>query len=376
MSATTWTTLLLTGLRGNGKTLMAVSMMDEFIQAGTAVFASNFEALTLPGVQFLDRANDWQDLPAGSILFVDEAQRFWRSRRSGEPPSDVIAMETQRHDGVRIVLLTQQPSFLDKHVRGLVDVHRHLVRRAGLQAAQVYQWERCKEEPESPANLDLADATIWTFPKKFFGTYKSAEVHTVKARLPTKLKFMAVAALAVLGMLWWAVHSFGSDSSSAEGSDIAGSSAEGDALAMPSHLLRTAEGIDSSLKPRIAGATWTAPIYDGELELQQPAKLACMIGSSCICLTDQGTRYMLPQPECRLLVKNGGIYNPYLPSSDGGSRGRSRGRKEGESGRGAGDSPAAMASNGAASSPNTAIEGEQVSGYGDLGVANKPGTAP
>ncbi|USJ00449.1 hypothetical protein MUG10_21445 [Xanthomonas prunicola] len=33
--------------------------------------------------------------------------------------------------------------------------------------------------------------------------------------------------------------------------------------------------------------------------------------ASCTCMTEQGTRYDLPQPMCRTLARNGAPYNPY-----------------------------------------------------------------
>lgn len=33
--------------------------------------------------------------------------------------------------------------------------------------------------------------------------------------------------------------------------------------------------------------------------------------ASCSCMTEQGTRYELSQPECRTLARNGPVYNPY-----------------------------------------------------------------
>ena len=334
------------------------------------MYASNFTGLNLPGVQILDDPRQWQDLPAGSVLFVDEAQRFWRSRRSGEPAPEVIAMETQRHDGVSMVLLTQQPTYLDKHVRGLVDVHRHLIRRAGLEASQVYEWERCKDEPETPANMELADTRIWVFPKKFFGSYTSAEVHTVKRRFPLKLKLVAVAVVAVMGMLWWAANSLKPDAK--KDSETSAVSAEGDtpesrATSRRSGGYANAQAYLAAHQPRIPAFPGSAPIFD-DRKVQSEPELFCMsVGQdgkdSCSCMTEQGSRYHLDELECQYIARHGAPYNPYKrPDRDSRETQQSTDRT-----RGAGDSPAAMASNDAASSPNTAIEGEQVSGYGDLG---------
>jgi zona occludens toxin len=370
ITVTTWTTMLLTGLRGNGKTLKAVAMMDEFIQAGVPTFACNFTNLTLPGVQQLDDPHGWRDLPPGSVLFVDEAQRFWRSRRSGEPPQSIIEMETQRHDGIRMVLLTQQPTYLDKHLRGLVDIHQHLVRRAGLEASQVYEWERCRDEVNDTSNYDAAEKTIWPFAKKYYGTYGQEIVHTVKKKIPMRLKMLLAAIPLIAGLAWFAFHKVATVTDTMglteEGASPVASAA-GDAPGVTSRRRAplTREEYLSQMIPRIAGAAWSAPVYDDANEVQEAPQVYCMIGAKCRCITDQGTRYVLDESRpnrdqalCRDIVENGGILNPFKQRQESSSR---------EWGAG-GKPPAVMDANASAPSPGPVIEGEQVSGYGDIGV--------
>lgn len=38
--------------------------------------------------------------------------------------------------------------------------------------------------------------------------------------------------------------------------------------------------------------------------------------ASCTCMTEQGTRYDLSQPECRTLARHGPVYNPYKQQGD------------------------------------------------------------
>ncbi|EKT4090993.1 hypothetical protein ACS0OQ_11115 [Stenotrophomonas riyadhensis] len=74
--------------------------------------------------------------------------------------------------------------------------------------------------------------------------------------------------------------------------------------------------------PRIGTMPWTAPIYDQRAVTSDP-QLYCIASgegldgngqhtaATCTCLTEQGTRYELSQPECRTLARNGPVYNPY-----------------------------------------------------------------
>lgn len=356
---TTWTTLLLTGLRGNAKTLMAVQMMDQFIKAGHPVYACNFEDLILPGVQLLDDPHGWRDLPPGSVLFVDEAQRFWRARRSGDPPQSIIEMETQRHDGVRMVLLTQQPTYLDKHLRGLVDVHRHLVRRAGLQASQVYEWERCRDEWDSTQNMEAAEQSVFVFPKEYFGMYKSAEVHTVKPKLPMRAKLLVLAALLIGGLFWYAVHKVKPSEETRKVAEAAEAvpAAGGTPSASRRRRELTREEYLAQLAPRIPGAAWSAPVFDDTNKPLSNPQVYCMIGRRCRCITEQGTAHVIPQAQCLDIVRAGGIYNPFKPDER-----RYSSTKEGG---------AAVAAGGGATptetpSPGVVMTVPQVSGYGDI----------
>ncbi|PPU70477.1 hypothetical protein XhhCFBP4925_23300 [Xanthomonas hortorum pv. hederae] len=77
---------------------------------------------------------------------------------------------------------------------------------------------------------------------------------------------------------------------------------------------------------RFATMPWTAPVYDGGTPSRQP-ELYCMSSlagtdalgkhrdASCSCMTEQGTKYEISQPECRTVARNSTPYNPYKPAS-------------------------------------------------------------
>ena len=78
--------------------------------------------------------------------------------------------------------------------------------------------------------------------------------------------------------------------------------------------------------PRIGMMPWTAPVFDDRGITADP-QLICMSSpggpdaqgvykdASCTCLTEQGTAYDLPQPECRTIARRGPVYNPYKERS-------------------------------------------------------------
>jgi zona occludens toxin (predicted ATPase) len=95
---------LITGKPGSGKTLRAVRFICEAVDRGEQVFVTNFMGLQLLYILF-ENPHEWQMLPAGSVLVVDEAQRFFWVRRGGDPPLYIQVMETIRHLGVRLLLI-------------------------------------------------------------------------------------------------------------------------------------------------------------------------------------------------------------------------------------------------------------------------------
>ena len=118
----------------------------------------------------------------GDVIIYDEAQEVFRTRALGVAvPPAIAAMETHRHRGVDIVLITQHPNLLDANLRRLVNQHLH-VRRMASFLAMVYEWDHCSD----PGRVRTAfgSRTFW-YPRKAFALYKSASLHTkARARLP------------------------------------------------------------------------------------------------------------------------------------------------------------------------------------------------
>ena len=67
--------------------------------------------------------------------------------------------------------------------------------------------------------------------------------------------------------------------------------------------------------PRVVSQPWSAPIYDSQTVTQHPQVwcIAPELPDRCRCITEQGTRYEMPQLECRRYAETGGSYDPYRP---------------------------------------------------------------
>lgn len=358
---------LITGLIGSGKTLRAVNLIKKEIADGRAVYACNINGLNIPGVIPFDDPNAWQDLPPKSLLVIDEAQRFWRARRIAEVPAALQAMETSRHDAVSFLVLTQQPTYLDKHLRGLVTKHEHLYRRMGLNSAQMFSWERCVDDPQSTTEKEGADQSIFIYPKQDFGSYDSAQEHTVKRNIGLRGKLIIGAFLVVAGIAFWVYNSISTDPKPA----TVKATSDG-AAAQPQTVGRdltpmTTEEYAARFNPRIATAPWTAPIYDQKNRASAEPRLYCISSAdgldanekwkkgSFTCMTEQGTPYGLDEKSARMLARTGEVYNPFKRPTpqrqDTGVRP--------QAGRGEAPAPNALPA-------SISLEAEQVGTYGDI----------
>lgn len=324
---------LFTGKPGHGKTNHAVSVALREIRAGRAVYVSNVNGMRIPGAIPFDDPRQWQELPAGALLIVDEAQRFWRATRSGTVPPEVYAMETHRHLGIDLLLITQDPTYLLKHVRGLVGEHVHHVRRS-KGVVQTFTWlNRCSEDPESVSEQEIAEQGLYTLDAEAFNFYDSTEQDTHKPKLPRKVWFIGGALVLVVAMFTLGPSvlkrvTIGKSTAETggpppQGSGLLAAVASRGRASSPASV----EEYISRQKPRVVGAPWSAPIFDERAVAADP-QLFCMLAqpghdadgtyrenSSCTCITEQGTRYRMELQACAQHARLGGVYNPYrMPS--------------------------------------------------------------
>ncbi|MBD9368379.1 zonular occludens toxin domain-containing protein [Xanthomonas sp. XNM01] len=319
---------LITGVPGNGKTLRTVWYIKQAIEAGEEVFVCNLNGLTIDGFNDFADPTKWEELPAGAILVVDEAQRFFRAQ-AGNVPAYIQAMETIRHSGIRLILITQSPALIHANIRALVGLHEHLVREDGAESATVYRRNRVIDNVRSDKALVAEDHEKWAFPKDCYPLYKSAEVHTVKRTIKSKYKraiVLFVLAAAIFGAVTWKVrdHTSADEAKAAAGAvtAIAGPVPVGGAGQPAAPRYPTLTDYAKAHVPRFGTMPWTAPVFDERAVVSQPA-LYCMSSGegtradgsrgefSCTCLTEQGTRYELSQPECRTVARHGMPYNAY-----------------------------------------------------------------
>lgn len=303
-----------TGLPGHGKTLYTIAYVKQLAEKDhRPVFYSGIKDLALDWTEI--EAEKWMDCPDGSIVVIDECQTIFRPRgRAAQVPEYVSALETHRHKGIDIFLITQHPMLIDSNVRRLTERHSHISRRFGMQRSTIFQFESCKDRPLD--NTTTAQRLEWKFPVEAFNYYKSAEVHTVKRRLPMQYALMFIVPLIVGALIWFFINRHYQDGKfvspnlpAASSSDLQVHKSTSAPGATPDKIkpMTTAEYINA-YQPRIEGLAYTAPIYDKVTEpTEAPIPAACIESTKqgCKCYSQQGTKLDMPQMLCSQIVKNG-----------------------------------------------------------------------
>lgn len=300
---------LITGLPGNGKTLYTISSIKARAEReNRPVFYNGIPDLTL-NWERLEDPKEWAKCPPGSIIVIDEAQKTFRNRSMGTvPPEFVQQLETHRHLGIDLVLITQHPSLIDPAVRRLAGSHRHMVRIWGMEASTIHQWPAVKDNCDK--SRSDSEKTKWAFDKSVYNYYKSAEVHTMKRTIPARVKLLAVLIVLFIGAAWY-VGSYLMRKVSPPPASVAGAvkvSPTGEFASNNTNVTQKAERRSSDPMgdlqdyvwagtPRVAGLPQTAPKYD---ELTKPVRVpvpaACIQRGdiskgqvSCKCYSQKGT---------------------------------------------------------------------------------------
>lgn len=193
---------LRSGVPGSGKTLSMVQALSNLLESwnknpeeGRPIFVHGISDLALShsplplitpsgaSIHRMVAVPDWDSMPDGSLVIVDECQSLFPPRSSQtSAPAHVAWLNTHRHRGFDIWLTTQHPKLIDFSVRALVGKHLHFRRLFGSSRAACYEWDGCSD---NLAGMKDSVMTFFKFPKDAFKFYKSAEIHTKQSfRLP------------------------------------------------------------------------------------------------------------------------------------------------------------------------------------------------
>jgi zona occludens toxin len=353
----------ITGRPGSGKSLYAVTRGMEFVVEGRPVYALgikglNYEATGIKPYPWAPEGHDdpnvrnlvvkgtgglerWMELESNAVLIVDEVQAFLKPRPTAAAvPEWIEAFTRNRHLGVDLLFLTQDPMLVDSYVRRVANYHEHFVRPEGDPAmSRRWKWSGVVDDVGKKGARSLnGEFALWRYPQQNYALYKSAEVHTVKFRLPQSLRFLIFggAAMVLLAAVCvWGMTRLGKkddpppaaaavaaeaprpqvvaasppadEKPKLPGLDFAVSSMDSATMTTRDYILR--------LIPRVDGMPVSAPIYDGVTPATIPEIYCISSADSCTCLSEQGTRVRVNDGVCRTIARDGS-YNPYRRSSN------------------------------------------------------------
>lgn len=312
---------LYTGLPGAGKT---ARMVDEIVRLHDSapdrpVYQMGIDGLAdgVAETLTLDQLHAWEELPPKAIIALDECQEpHLFPLDQGKPAAWVKRLSKVRHEGMDLLLSTQHPNMMSSHIRRLVDLHVHLVRKFNTSIVMAFQWSRCMENCEKESAQRSALKSVCKLPSRVFDLYKSANAHTMKARVPLKawlLPVLGIVAVAALVAIPLVIHRVRRDAVKPASASMPAQKSK--AVLAASAAMREKD-YGKWMSPRVPGIPWTAPAFD-QLQVQAQPAIYCIAveDGRCVCHSEQGTTVNAPASVCRSIAANG-IYNPFLRPSE------------------------------------------------------------
>ncbi|MCW8156587.1 zonular occludens toxin [Stutzerimonas stutzeri] len=335
-----------TGKPGHGKTLNTIREVDQKAHAeGRVVYFHNINGLKPDQLQAqwfeFEDPEKWFELPNDSIIVVDEAQGWFGARDPrARPPEHITRFETMRHQGHEVHLVTQDPRYLDVHLRRLCNTHIHYWRV--FKSAQLLRFESevVVEKVELKTSFKDADKKSLRLDKRYFGAYTSSNAkHHFQAKVPTKF-ILALCVILGAGLLVYrAYERYAAEKTQAATAASAPAGSMVDqvrdtvgAFIRPSADTEqaaplTVEQYLGKRVPRVQDLPASAPVYDALTGPQTFPKPVCIattdrdliarnykrmqVGDSdegltgCRCNTQQGTRLDVSFGFCMSVVQNG-----------------------------------------------------------------------
>ena len=339
---------LITGVPGAGKSQRALwKVLNDARFINRPVAYCNFGSLNIGDPRLanwteLHDFRQWHKLPAGTVLIVDEVQSrdiLPGRSASAATPEHVEAFSKSRKLGIDIILVTQHPKNMDLFVRRMIETHEHLTRVGQFEYATVTEYQGYQDVDNKVDESTVISRTRWAYDKTIWTLYKSAELHTVKKKVPRivyKFAVLLVLAVLLIGGAGYYVSKMGKktpDAASVVAVPTAAAKASSQAneslsrmapLARVEQLMHLARDWQFERIPVDADFPESAPMYDSVREIKSfPRVSGCATSKNdCRCVDQQGTPARVSTGACLDYVANG-RFDPYRDeprAKDGGER--------------------------------------------------------
>lgn len=321
---------LTTGANGAGKTLNTLKhVREKQLSENRPVFYNGFAMRVDKAREFGWQSfdpKDWQALPDGSILILDECQNDFPVRGASAPiPEYVRALSEHRRRGFDLFMITQHPQNIDLFVRRLIGSpgwHRHLKRTFGADLVSQLEWTSVNPACEKPSSGKDGKVSMVPYPKEVYQWYDSAVIHTGKKSIPKQVYVLGICVLLVPLLIWAAVSSVISPKTLPSASSVSSSALSSlPPLPPPSQSGLTPSDYVDTFAPRVVGLAHTAPRYgDITKPTVAPYPAACIkMRDRCSCYTQQATP-LATTPEICIAVVKGGYFMDWLASDSAPAR--------------------------------------------------------
>jgi hypothetical protein len=349
--------VLRTGLQGHSKTLNTIKELDQRSkETGRPVYFHNVRGLKVEKLDGtwvpFDHPKTWYELPHNSLIVIDEAQGFFPVRSpTSAVPRYASELETMRHKGFELHCITQDPSFIDHHMRKLCNSHIHYNRPNKGKVISRWEFER-PISVNTKSEYAQGECKLIRLDPKIFDKYESSQAEHHFRWKPPRALFVLVGCAVLLGFAAWALSDrFMPQEAPLEASEPVEQGGDASVSSMPaSNRGLTAQEYQDQRTPRIADIPSSAPVYDELTKPQSFPKPSCVstrdinliermrgkmqakfhnnVLTGCRCNTQQGTRMDVSFEHCIALVENGYFDDtkPDRPASDLGQRTDAGGR--------------------------------------------------
>lgn len=308
---------LLTGIPGAGKTawlvqehLMPLMKMDfkedAFDEHGNPITVTrriftNVNGLMIPHELIgPDELNTWPEwVKPGDLIIYDEIQKPWPKVPAGsKKPSYISELETHRHYGIDMWLLTQNTNLVNDAAVTLCGQHKHIRKIGDTRFATVYEWDQASKTLNYKAALTMKG---WRRKKATERLYKSSALHTRQKRaLPTLLwVFLAV----MVSIPFAFKYVTGRMDNRFDPVQAAASAASASPASKVPGLL------SSTPRPYVSSPTASITALP---EAAKPKLLGCVATrTKCECYDTQGAWVDTEIQQCRQSAGRGGVLVPY-----------------------------------------------------------------
>lgn len=226
----------------------------------------------------------------GDLIVYDEVQKPWPYTVMNKAQDKCITeLETHRHYGIDMILLTQHPMLVNSAVHRLAGQHLHVRKLGNSRFATVYEWDGVSRTLSYKAAFAKK---AWRRGKEVEKTYRSSSLHTRQKRALPSVLFGVLFAVALLSYLGPTAYGRLSDRVSG---DVAKVGPPPGAHAKAPAVPASAPAPVSSA-PVVPAAVATLPAASA------PEKLVAVgcarMGDRCACFDGTGKREDKPRDFC------------------------------------------------------------------------------